>query len=105
MFNINIYTKYFVQQIIDDCYKTYDSCADDWFANENYSKQYEIDGYSLIQMLAQKLALSNFSDFQIDMNDDDLRLAINTFDPMDGTGTEFIYIIKDIGEVVSNNEQ
>ena len=41
MFNINIYQKYKVLEIIKYCYKSYDSCDDNWFKGINMIKEIE----------------------------------------------------------------
>ena len=104
MFNINIYQKYKVLEIIKDCYKSYDSCADDWFKNDQYTNEYELNGVDLINKINQKLTMVDFNDFQINNEGNvidgvcfnTLILIINTFEPSDGTGTEYKYYIREI---------
>ena len=106
MFNINIYQKYNVLEIIKDCYKSYDSCADDWFKIDEYTNEYELNGIDLINKINQKLTMQDFSDFQINNEGNvingecfnTLILIINTFNPSDGTGTEFKYYIRELKE-------
>ena len=106
MFNINIYQKYKVLEIIKDCYKSYDSCDDNWFKDDEYTNEYELNGIDLINKINQKLTMQDFSDFQINNEGNvingecfnTLILIINTFNPSDGTGTEFKYYIRELKE-------
>ena len=46
MFTIDIFSRYKVVETILDCYKTYDSDADDWFKNDSYVNDYELNARS-----------------------------------------------------------
>ena len=100
MFNINIYQKYKVLEIIKD----YDSCDDNWFKNDQYTNEYELNGVDLINKISQKLTMADFNDFQINNEGNvidgvcfnTLILIINTLEPSDGTGTEYKYYIREL---------
>lgn len=112
MFNINIYQTYKISEIIKPCYKSYDSDDDNWFKNDEYSDEYELNGVNLINKIVKKLTMKDFSDCEINntLNVVDkkvqeiLNLRISIFNPMDGTGTEYIYYIKPIEKEGNNNE-
>ena len=99
MFTIDIFSRYKVVETILDCYKTYDSDADDWFKNDSYVNDYELNAIDLINKINQKLNLSELCDFNINTSvDNHLKLEIHTFNPSDGTGTDYIYIIERLVE-------
>lgn len=101
MFSIDIFSEYEVVETINDCYKSYDSDADDWFKHDSYVNEYTLNAIDLINHITQKLNvnLSELCDFKINTTIDNyLKLEIQTFNPSDGTGTDYIYIIKRVLE-------
>lgn len=97
MFSIDIFSEYEIVETINDCYKSYDSDADDWFKHDSYVNEYTLNAIDLINHINQKLNvnLSELCDFKINTTiDNHLKLEIQTFNPSDGTGTDYIYIIK-----------
>ena len=96
MFNINIYSKYIVVENIITNYKSYDSDSEDWWKEDRFVNEYIIDGDKLIEILVGKLIHSDFSDLTVNTSVHDyLKLEINTFDPMNGDGDNYIYYIKE----------
>ena len=101
MFSIDIYSEYKVVETILDSYKSYDSDDDDWFKHDSYVNEYTLNAIELINKINQKLNLflSELCDFNINTTiDKHLKLEIQTFNPSDGTGTDYIYIIKKVVE-------
>lgn len=99
MFNINIYSKYRVVEDITTNYKTYDSDSEDWWKEDRFVNEYIIDGGELKDKLIGKLIGSDFSDLTIiTIIKDYLKVEINTFDPMNGDGDNYIYYIKRVSE-------
>lgn len=98
MFTIDIYSKFEVTEQIKTSYKSYDS-DDDWWKEDCYINNYIMDGLNLRNKLIERLNFSDFSDFTINTTVEDcLQLKLNTFDPLNGDGDEFIYFIKRVGE-------
>ena len=91
---IDIYSKYQVKESINACYKSYDSDADDFFKKDTWGNEYEICGGKLIDMLIKRISDIHFSDITIKPIENELSIIINTFDPLNGDGDEYVYIIK-----------
>ena len=101
MFNIDVFSEYEVVETINECYKSYDSDADVWFKHDSYVNEYTLNAIDLINHINQKLNvnLSELCNFKINTTiDNHLKLEIQTFNPSDGTGTDYIYIIKKLNE-------
>lgn len=99
MFEIDIYSDYEVVEQINSCYESYDSDADDWFRHDHYVNDYTINGGKLIDMLVKGLKNVDFSDLHINTKiKDNLKIEINTFDPLSGESTEYTYFIKRVSE-------
>ena len=101
MFSIDIYSEYEVVETILHNYKSYDSDADDWFKHDSYVNEYTLNAINLINKINQILNtnLSELCDFKINTTiDNHLKLEIQTFNPSDETGTDYIYIIKKLNE-------
>ena len=95
--NINIYSKYRVTKHIRSNYKSYDSDADDFWKEDKFSQELELDGGKVIEMIAQELKSSYFQDVSIDLLEiNTIKIQINTFDPSSGEGDDFTYIIKEM---------
>lgn len=95
--NINIYSKYRVTKHVHSNYKSYDSDADDFWKEDNFSEELELDGGKVIELIAQKLNESYFQDVFIDLLEiGTMKVKINIFDPSSGEGDEFTYIIREI---------
>lgn len=103
--NINIYSKYKVTRYVHSNYKSYDSDADDFWKEDRFSQELELDGGKVIEMIAQELNSSYFQDVFIDLLEiNTIKVQINTFDPSSGEGDDFTYIIKEMREE-DNNEK
>lgn len=95
--NINIYGKYRVTKHVRSNYKSYDSDADDFWKEDNFSEELELDGGKVIELIAQKLNESYFQDVFIDLLEiDAMKVKINIFDPSSGEGDESTYIIREM---------
>lgn len=95
--NINIYSKYRVTKHVRSNYKSYDSDADDFWKEDNFSEELELDGGKVIELIAQKLNESYFQDVFIDLLEiDAMKVKINIFDPSSGEGDESTYIIREM---------
>ena len=95
--NINIYSKYRVTKHVRSNYKSYDSDADDFWKEDNFSEELELDGGKVIELIAQKLNESYFQDVFIDLLEiGTMEVKINIFNPSSGEGDEFTYIIREI---------
>ena len=95
--NINIYSKYKVTKHVRSNYKSYDSDADDFWKEDNFSEELELDGGKVIEMIAQELNSSYFQDVFIDLLEiGSMKVKINIFNSSSGEGDEFTYIIREI---------
>ena len=95
--NINIYSKYRVTKHVRSNYKSYDSDADDFWKEDNFSEELELDGGKVIELIAQKLNESYFQDVFIDLLEiGTMKVKINIFNPSSGEGDEFTYIIREM---------
>jgi hypothetical protein len=93
--NINIYSKYKVTSLINTNYRSYDSDADDYWKEDNYVNNLEIDGGSLINEIVQRLNDDYVQDINITiLQKGGIKIEINTFDPSNGEGDDFVYIIR-----------
>lgn len=97
--NINIYNKYRVTRYVRSNYKSYDSDADDFWKEDNFSEELELDGGKVIDVITQELNASYLQDISIDLLEiNTIKVQINTFDPSSGTGDDFTYIIREMRE-------
>ena len=95
--NINIYSKYRVTKHVRSNYKSYDSDADDFWKEDNFSEELELDGWKVIELIAQKLNESYFQDVFIDLLEIGvMKVKINIFDHSSGEGDESTYIIREM---------
>lgn len=91
--NIDIYSKYKVTRYVHSNYKSYDSDADDFWKEDKFFEELELDGGKLIEVIAQELKSSYLQDIFIDLLEiGTMKIIINTFDPSSGEGDMFIYI-------------
>ena len=97
--NINIYSKYRVTRHVRSTYKSYDSDADDFWKEDKFVEELELDGGKVIELVAQKLNESYFQDVFIDLLEiGTMKVKITIFDPSSGEGDEFTYIIREMKE-------
>ena len=97
--NINIYGKYKIIRHVRSNYKSYDSDADDFWKEDNFSEELELDGGRVVELIDNTLRLSDFQDISIDLLDKDtLKLEITRFNPSSGEDGVFKYIIREMGE-------
>ena len=97
--NINIYSKYKVTKHVHSNYKSYDSDDDDFWKEDEFSQELELDGGCLANLIGNTLCLSNFQDISINLLDKDtLKLKITRFDPLNGEGNTVICTIKEVKE-------
>lgn len=97
--NINIYSKYKVTKHVRSNYKSYDSDDDDFWKEDEFSQELELDGGKVIEVITQELNSSYFQDVSIDLLEiNTIKVQINTFDPSSGEGDDFTYIIKEMRE-------
>lgn len=97
--NINIYSKYKVTRYICSNYKSYDSDGDDFWKEDKFSKELELDGGYIVNLIGTTLCLSDFQDITIDLLDKDtLKLKITRFDPLSGEGDTVICTIREMKE-------
>lgn len=95
--NINIYSKYKVARYVHSNYKSYDSIADDFWKEDKFVEELELDGGKVIEVIAQELKSSYLQDVSIDLLEiNTIKVQINTFDPSSGEGDDFTYIIKEM---------
>lgn len=95
--NINIYSKYKATLLINTSYKSYDSDAEDYWKEDKYINDLELDGGSLINKIVKSLDSKYFLDVDIiEFPEGTLRIKIRTFDPTHGDGDEIIYIIREL---------
>lgn len=95
--NINIYSKYKVTRYVHSNYKSYDSNADDFWKEDKFVKELELDGGKVIEIIAQELKSSYLQDVSIDLLEmGAIKIIINTFDPSSGEGDMFEYIIREM---------
>lgn len=95
--NINIYSKYRVTRHVHSNYKSYDSDADDFWKEDKFSEELELDGGHVADLIGNTLCLSNFQDISIDLLDKDtLKLEITRFNPSNGEGDTVICIIREM---------
>lgn len=95
--NINIYSKYKVTRYVHSNYKSYDSDADDFWKEDNFFEELELDGGKVIEVIAQELKSSYLQDVFIDLLEmGAMKVEINTFNPLSGEGDMFKYIIKEM---------
>lgn len=95
--NINIYSKYKVTKHVRSNYKSYDSDADDFWKEDEFSQELELDGGCLADLIGNTLCLSNFQDISINLLDEStLKLEITRFNPSSGEGDSFTYIIEEM---------
>lgn len=99
--NINIYNKYRVTRYVRSNYKSYDSDADDFWKEDNFSEELELDGGKVIDVITQELNASYLQDISINLLDiGAMKVEINTFDPSSGEGDNFAYIIRELKKVI-----
>lgn len=95
--NINIYSRYKVTRYVHSNYKSYDSDADDFWKEDKFVEELELDGGRVADLIGTTLCLSDFQDISIDLLDEStLKLEITRFNPSSGEGDDFTYIIKEM---------
>lgn len=95
--NIDIYSKYKVTRYVHSNYKSYDSDADDFWKEDKFVEELELDGERIADLIGTTLCLSDFQDISIDLLDKDtLKLEITRFNPSSGEGDMFKYIIREM---------
>lgn len=95
--NINIYSKYKVTRYVRSNYKSYDSIADDFWKEDKFVEELELDGGRVADLIGTTLCLSDFQDISIDLLDEStLKLEITRFNPSSGEGDSFTYIIREM---------
>lgn len=95
--NINIYSKYKVTRYARSTYKSYDSDADDFWKDDNFSEELELFGGRVADLIGTTLCLSDFQDITIDLLDKGtLKLEINRFNPSSGEGDTVICTIREM---------
>lgn len=85
-----IYCDYEITVKNEYCYINED--GDHTTETENFTKN--MDGGMLAEFIAEQLKHRNFSSISTNGNE----IAISLFDPMDGTGQEFLINIKELQE-------
>lgn len=101
--NIDIYSKYKVTRYVHSNYKSYDSDSDDFWKEDKFVEELELDGGKLIEVIAQELKSSYLQDVFIDLLEmGTMKIIINTFDPSSGEGDMFKYIIREMREGIIN---
>lgn len=95
--NIDIYSKYKVTRYVHSNYRSYDSDADDFWKEDKFVEELELDGGKVIAVIAQESNSSYFQDVFIDLLEiNTIKVQINTFDPSSGEGDSFAYIIREM---------
>lgn len=95
--NINIYGKYKITRHVRSNYKSYDSDADDFWKEDNFSEELELDGGRVVDLIDNTLRLSDFQDITIDLLDKGtLKLEIHRFDPSSGEGDTVVCTIREM---------
>ena len=95
--NINIYSRYKVTRYVHSNYNSYDSDADDFWKEDKFVEELELDGGRVADLIGTTLCLSDFQDISIDLLDEStLKLEITRFNPSSGEGDDFTYIIKEM---------
>lgn len=93
--NIDVFSRYKVIEIINDTYKSYDSDDDNWFKNDEYKNELELDGIEIINRIIRLLDKPDFIDITISSGiDNHIVIDIQHFDALSGEGTEWRYIIE-----------
>lgn len=97
--NINIYSKYRVTKHVRSNYKSYDSDADDFWKEDKFFEELELDGGRVADLIGTTLCLPDFQDITIDLlGKDTLKLEITRFDPSNGEGDTVICTIRELKE-------
>jgi hypothetical protein len=103
--NINIYSKYRVTKHVHSNYRSYDSDADDFWKEDKFSQELELDGGRIADLISNTLRLSDFQDITIDLLDKDtLKLKITRFNPLNGESDIVMCMIREMREE-DNNEK
>lgn len=104
--NINIYSKYKVTRYVCSNYKSYDSDDDDFWKEDKFSEELELDGGRVADLISATLCLSDFQDITIDFLDKGtLKLKINRFNPSNGDGDTVICTISEMKEGDENERK
>lgn len=95
--NINIYSNYKVTRYVHSNYKSYDSDADDFWKEDKFSQELELDGRYITDLIGNTLCLSDFQDISIDLLDKDtLKLKITRFNPSNGESDIVMCMIREM---------
>lgn len=95
--NINIYGKYKITKHVRSNYKSYDSDDDDFWREDEFSQELELDGGHLADLIGNTLCLSDFQDISINLSDKDtLKLKITRFNPSNGESDIVICMIREM---------